>query len=137
MNDSDDSPSLTLQERMERLGIFEEDLQEKFVLGSGPGGQKINNSSSCVFLKHLPSGVHVKCQEGRSQAANRQRARELLCDFIESGAKAEEEEEIQAKEKARRRNRKPSARAKRRNLETKRRRSEVKRRREKPPEEGD
>ncbi len=126
-----------LQDRMERLGIFEEDLQEKFVLGSGPGGQKINKTASCVFLKHLPSGTHVKCQENRSRTANRQRARELLCDFIESGVRAEETEEVQAKEKERRRNRKPSARAKRRNLETKRRRSEVKRRREKPPEDGD
>ncbi|MBU6301045.1 MAG: peptide chain release factor-like protein [Verrucomicrobia bacterium] len=130
MNDAEDS--VPLEERMARLGIFEEDLQEKFVLGSGPGGQNINKTANCVFLKHLPSGTHVKCQETRSRAANRIRARELLCDSIESGARAGESEEIQTREKARRRNRKPSARAKRRNLETKRRRSEVKRRRGKP-----
>lgn len=135
MNDPEDS--LPLEERMARLGIFEEDLQEKFVLGSGPGGQKINKTANCVFLKHLPSGTHVKCQESRSRAANRLRARELLCDLFETGIRAEEAGETQAREKARRRNRKPGARAKRRTLETKRRRSEVKRRRGKPPEDGD
>jgi protein subunit release factor B len=134
---TDPEDSIPLEERMARLCIFEEDLQENFVLGSGPGGQKINKTANCVFLKHLPSGTHVKCQESRSRAANRQRARELLCDFIESGVRAEQTEETQAREKARRRNRKPSARAKRRTLETKRRRSNLKRRRGKPPEDGD
>jgi len=123
-----------LQLRMERLGIFEEDLQEKFVLGSGPGGQKINKTATCVFLKHLPSGAHVKCQEGRSRTANRHQARVLLCDQIESGIQAEVTEAIQAKEKARRTNRKPSKRSKSRTLEAKRRRSSVKKNRGKPGE---
>ena len=129
---SDDSDAL--RERMDRLGIFEEDLQEKFVLGSGPGGQKINKTASCVFLKHLPSGAHVKCQEGRSRASNREQARVLLCDQIESGIQAEVTEAVQAKEKARRTNRKPSKRSKTRTLEAKRRRSSVKKNRGKPGE---
>lgn len=126
-----------LEARMESLGVAEEDLEEKFVLGTGPGGQKINKTSICVFLKHRPTGVHVKCQSGRSREANREMARVLLCDQIESGIEAERARTRQAREKERRRNRKPSARAKRRNLEQKRRRSTLKQHRGKPKENGD
>ncbi|MCX6867526.1 MAG: peptide chain release factor-like protein, partial [Verrucomicrobia bacterium] len=56
-----------MEERMAGLGITEGDLLEKFVRGSGAGGQKINKTSSCVFLKHLPSGVCIKCQMDRSR----------------------------------------------------------------------
>ncbi len=48
--------------RMMRLGISENDLVEKFILGSGSGGQKINKTSSCVYLKHIASGIEVKFQ---------------------------------------------------------------------------
>ncbi|MBY0529583.1 MAG: peptide chain release factor-like protein [Rhabdochlamydiaceae bacterium] len=81
-----------IRERMLLLGIQEEDLIEKFILGSGSGGQKINKTSSCVYLKHLPSGIEVKCQKERSREQNRVYAREELCDKIEeirSKAKAE------------------------------------------------
>jgi protein subunit release factor B len=56
-----------LAQRMASLGITEENLVEKFVRGSGSGGQKINKTSNCVFLKHLPSGVCIKCQMDRSR----------------------------------------------------------------------
>lgn len=81
-----------IRERMLLLGIQEEDLIEKFILGSGSGGQKINKTSSCVYLKHLPSGIEVKCQKERSREQNRVYAREELCDKMEeirSKAKAE------------------------------------------------
>ena len=55
-----------LEERMEKLKIFEDDLIEKFILGSGSGGQKVNKTSSCVYLKHLPTGIEVKCQQART-----------------------------------------------------------------------
>ena len=67
-----------LTARMERLGIFEKDLIEKFILGSGSGGQKINKTSSCVYLKHLPTGIEVKCQGTRSRDLNRLYARREL-----------------------------------------------------------
>ena len=66
-----------LEERMQRLGIRQEDLVEKFIRGSGHGGQKINKTSSCVYLKHTPSSVEIKCQLSRSREDNRLQAREL------------------------------------------------------------
>ncbi|MEM7174751.1 MAG: peptide chain release factor-like protein [Chlamydiota bacterium] len=68
--------------RMEKLGIKEEDLVEKFIFGSGSGGQKLNKTASCVYLKHIPTGIEVKCQKERSQQLNRFFARRELCDQI-------------------------------------------------------
>ena len=73
----------SLSIRMEKLGIREEDLIEKFILGSGSGGQKVNKTSSCVYLKHLPTGLEVKCQRERSREMNRFYARRELCDKLE------------------------------------------------------
>lgn len=68
---------------MKQWKIRDEDLQERFVLGSGSGGQKINKTSSRVYLKHLPSGLEVSCQESRSREKNREAARHRLCDLLE------------------------------------------------------
>lgn len=68
---------------MKRWKIRDEDLQERFVLGSGSGGQKINKTSSQVYLKHLPSGLEITCQESRSREKNREGARHRLCDILE------------------------------------------------------
>ncbi len=54
-----------LHARMERLGIRSDDLVEKFILGSGKGGQKVNKTSSCVYLKHVPTGIEIKCRQKR------------------------------------------------------------------------
>lgn len=69
---------------MDRLQILEGDLTEKFIAGSGSGGQKINKTSSCVYLKHEPTGIEVKCQKDRSRELNRFLARRELCDRVES-----------------------------------------------------
>lgn len=69
--------------RMEMLGLLEEDIFEQFVKGSGKGGQKINKTSSCVILKHKPTGTTVKCQRERHLSLNRFLARRLLADRIE------------------------------------------------------
>lgn len=90
-----------LEERMKRCRILEKDLEERFVLGSGAGGQKINKTSSCVYLKHLPSGVEVTCQETRFRERNREIARARLCDHFEEAAK--QEQLRLAKERARKR----------------------------------
>ena len=71
-----------LLERMARLGMRECDLVEKFVKGSGKGGQKVNKTSSCVYILHRPSGIEVKCQRERSQAMNRFLARRELCERL-------------------------------------------------------
>ena len=72
-----------IRARMQSLDIREADLVEKFILGSGSGGQKINKTSSCVYIKHVPSEIEVKCQRARSQELNRLYARRELCDQLE------------------------------------------------------
>ena len=67
-----------LLNHMEALGILEKDLVEKFVRASGKGGQKVNKTSSCVYLKHLPTGIEVKVSREREQAVNRFLARREL-----------------------------------------------------------
>lgn len=69
--------------RMERLELKENDILEKFITGSGKGGQKINKTASCVYIKHLPTGIEVKCQKDRSREINRFLARRQLCELIE------------------------------------------------------
>jgi protein subunit release factor B len=72
-----------VKERMEALGIHEKDIEERFVRSSGRGGQKVNKTSNCVYLKHIPTGIEVKCMEGRSQSLNRFLARRELVKRIE------------------------------------------------------
>ena len=83
----------TLREKMESLGIHEKDIIEKFVRSSGKGGQKVNKTSTCVYLKHLPTDIEVKCQRERSQALNRFLARRILTDKIEAMIRGKESEE--------------------------------------------
>jgi peptide chain release factor len=72
-----------LEARMAALGLREQDLLEKFIHSSGPGGQRVNKASSCVYLKHLPSGLEVKMQQERQQRLNRYYARKRLCEMVE------------------------------------------------------
>ncbi|HEY1123582.1 MAG TPA: peptide chain release factor-like protein [Haloferula sp.] len=111
---------------MAKLRISDEDLVEKFILGSGSGGQKINKTSSCVYLKHVPSGLEVKCQAGRSREMNRFLARHELCDRLEGIRRQKIQERIDEQEKNRRTNRPPSRRSKQRSVAEKRRNSEKK-----------
>jgi len=101
-----------LLEKMEALNIREEDIEESFIRSGGKGGQHVNKTSTCVYLKHLPTGLEVKCQEERSQILNRYRARVLLVSKIDQLVKGKESEEIQRIEKIRRQKRKRSKRAK-------------------------
>jgi len=73
-----------LEQRLVSAGIHEKDLVEKFVRGSGSGGQKINKTSSAVFLKHEPTGIEVKVQKSRSRQSNRFFARRLLLEKYEA-----------------------------------------------------
>ena len=113
----------TLSKRMESLGIFEKDIVEKFIRSSGRGGQRVNKVSTCVYLKHLPTKIEVKCQKERSQALNRFIARRILTDKIEKEIRGKESEELQRIEKIRRQKRKRSKRAKLKILEEKRKQS--------------
>ena len=105
-----------LRVRMERLGLREADLEERFIKGGGAGGQKVNKTSSCVWLRHCPSGIEVKCQWERSQALNRFLARRELCDEWEAKLRGAASARRQAAEKIRRQKRRRSRRQKQRML---------------------
>ncbi len=115
-----------LAEEMSRFGIRETDIVETFIRSAGPGGQNVNKTSTCVYLKHLPTGIEVKCQQERSQALNRYLARELLLKKIENAILGRLSRERQRIEKIRRQKRKRSKRAKLKVLEAKRRHAQKK-----------
>ena len=96
---------IALQARMHGLNIREEDLEERFVRSSGPGGQHVNKTATCVYLKHRPTGIEVKIQQARSQALNRFLARRILADRIEEKTLGIGSSQKQMREKIRRQKR--------------------------------
>lgn len=74
---------LALHHRMILLKIQEKDLLEQFVLGHGKGGQKRQKCRNCVVIRHLPTGLVVRCERERSREINRYLARRQLCDLLE------------------------------------------------------
>src|SRR6185369_1996383 len=98
-----------LRQKMAELGVREVDLEETFVRSSGAGGQHVNKTSTCVQLRHIPSGISVSCMRERSQSLNRFLARRELLERIEaqSGIKTAEMKRIERmqKQKDRRRRR--------------------------------
>ncbi|EMJ90241.1 peptide chain release factor family protein [Leptospira meyeri] len=75
--------NLSLQRRMEVLGISEKDLSERFIQSGGNGGQNVNKVSTAVHLVHKPTGKQIKCSVYRTQGLNRYKARDLLCLELE------------------------------------------------------
>jgi protein subunit release factor B len=112
-----------LEERMTRLGIREQDLVEKFILGAGSGGQKLNKTSSCVYIRHVISGIEVKCQRERSRELNRFMARRELCEKLEERILGQKSARQQGIEKIRRQKRRRSRRQKEHMLNDKRQHS--------------
>jgi len=121
-----------LRAKMCSLGIRGADVEEKFIRSSKKGGQKVNKTSTCVYLKHKPTGIEVKCQKERSQVLNRFLARRILVNKIESLVLGRESEERKRIEKIRRQKRKRSRRAKEKMLRYKKMRSEQKKLRKVP-----
>lgn len=109
--------------RLAALGARLEEVEERFVRGAGPGGQKINKTSSTVWLRHRPTGTEVRCQAGRSQAANRLTAWTELTDRLETAARAAAAAAVSAREAERRRTRQKSPGQKVRMIEGKKRRA--------------
>lgn len=81
-----DEKNRWLQLKMAELGVREEQLQEHFIRSSGNGGQHVNKTSSCVQLKHTPTGITVTCMRERSQSVNRFLARRELLERIEAAS---------------------------------------------------
>ncbi len=104
---------------MQEACLFEEDLDESFILGSGPGGQKTNKTSSVVRLAHEPSGLMVRCGETRSRETNRWLARRMLAELILEREQKRKSSARQAKEKIRRQKRRRSRRQKQKMLDDK------------------
>lgn len=111
---------------MLRLGIDEADIEERFIRGSGAGGQKINKTSSCVQLIHRPTGIEVRCQAERSQSMNRFLARRELCDRLEARTLGQHSEAERERHKLRKQKQRRSRRAKNKMLDDKRHRSSIK-----------
>lgn len=113
-------------EKVRTLGIQAQDIAEAFVRGSGKGGQKINKTASCVWLRHLPTGLEVKCQKHREQSKNRTSAYKLLILKIEEKVKGAASERARTRFRLKKQKQRRSRRSKEKMLEEKRRRSEVK-----------
>lgn len=77
--------------------LVEEELDEQFVRGTGPGGQCVSKTSNCVVLRHEPTGIVVKCHQTRSLNENRKRAREILLTKLDNFINEEHSIEAQTK----------------------------------------
>lgn len=77
------TPATLSKQLPPRRQILDSEIEENFLKGSGPGGQKINKTSSAVQLKHLPTGIVIKCQETRSRSQNRKIARRILGERVD------------------------------------------------------
>ena len=113
-------------EKAQELKVFPWDITEQFVRGSGKGGQKINKTSSCVLLRHIPTGIEVRCQKHREQSKNRLSAYKLLILKIEDQIKGAESTRAKKIFKLKKQKQKRSKRAKEKMLATKHKRSEIK-----------
>jgi len=115
-----------IKQQMTLASVFEEDIDETFILGSGAGGQKVNKTSSTVRLYHEPSQLIIKCGKTRSREMNRWIARRELAEKILEKEHAIASKRRQEQERIRRQKRRRSRRQKAKMLDDKRQHSEKK-----------
>jgi len=113
------------------LRVHPDEIEEHFTKGSGPGGQKINKTSICVELRHVPTKISVRVQTHRQQSRNRLKAYELLLEKIEEKLKGKESARAKRIFKIRKQKKRRSRRAKEKVLKEKHHRSEIKEQRKK------
>jgi len=115
-----------LAARLAALGVRPGDCREQFILGSGPGGQKINKTASTVRVQHLPSGIEIRAQGGRSRFANRRQAWAELAARLEARKAGERARAVDEVERARRRRRQKSRAQKAVMIRAKKHRAKIK-----------
>jgi len=101
-----------LLKHMHELGIREEDIEETFTRSRGPGGQNVNKTSTCVQIKHIPTGIVVRAERERSQGLNRFLALRLLVSKIEDKILGKKSSEQLNREKNRKQKKRRYRRAK-------------------------
>lgn len=126
MADFPDIVEASLRARFVSLGVKPADISEQFIRGAGAGGQKINKTSSTVVLRHLPTGVEVRCQRERSQAVNRLLAWVELAEKLERRRAEAANQRQAARELVRRQTRQKSPGQKLRMIESKKHRAKHK-----------
>jgi protein subunit release factor B len=117
---------------MTSLQILDAELIEKFIIGSGRGGQKLHKTASVVYLKHLPTGLEIKCQESRSREDNRYYARMRLCEKLHTLVSDEKTKKQQELEKLKRQKKRRSRRTKQKIMDEKSKQGALKVLRKKP-----
>jgi peptide chain release factor len=115
-----------VEARFARLGLRVADVDERFILGAGHGGQKVQKTSSSVWLRHRPTGIEVRCQRERYQSTNRELAWAELCHKLDERLKAAVAERRDLQEKNRRRQRQKSRGQKGRMIQAKKHHARIK-----------
>jgi protein subunit release factor B len=115
-----------LRARFVSLGVRPEEVEERFIRGAGAGGQKINKTSSTVWLRHDPTGTEVRCQRERSQTVNRLIAWTELAEKLEWRRRESANQAQAERELVRRQKRQKSRGQKVRMIETKKHRAKIK-----------
>lgn len=105
-----------LENKMKKLGIDKPDIEEKFIKSSGKGGQKVNKSSSAVFLRHIPTQLTVKYGKTRSQHLNRYKALKLLIEKYEKLKFGKDSKELEKIKKIQKQKKKRKKRARQKNI---------------------
>ena len=135
MGNLPDILSAAVQARLTVLGVRAEEVTEQFIRGTGAGGQKINKTSSTVWLQHRPTGIVVRCQRERSQRINRLLAWSELAEKLAALQEAAGRQARASRELIRRQLRQKSRGQKARMIEGKKHRAKIKSRRGRPGEE--